>query len=253
MMKTNPLFCAAALLAGSLLTAAATPGDDLTNAVNSLTAKSGYSWKTTVVVPEDSPFHPGPTEGKTEKDGFTDVLLSMRGTTTEMVAKGGKIIVNTPDNGWQSLADLQSDQGPGRFMARMVSNFKAPAAQATDLAASAAALKTDGDVIAGDLTEAGAKALVSFGPRRGGGGGGPEVSDAKGSVKFWVKDGVLAKFEFKVTGKMSFNGNDMDVNRDTTVEIKDVGATKVTVPDEALKALSPKPAAAAAPAPATKP
>ena len=47
------LFCgAAALLAGSLLTAAAAPGDDLTNAVNSLAGQSGYSWKATVVVPE---------------------------------------------------------------------------------------------------------------------------------------------------------------------------------------------------------
>jgi hypothetical protein len=57
-------------------------------------------------------------------------------------------------------------------------------------------------------------------------------------VKFWIKDGVLSKYEFKVTGKVSFNGNDRDVDRTTTVEIKDVGTTKVEVSDEAKKKLS---------------
>jgi hypothetical protein len=250
-MKTKLLFSAVTLLAGSLLSAVATPGDDITNAVNSLAGQASYSWKLTVVVPEDSPFHPGPTEGKTEKGGYTDVTMSMGGNTTEFVSKGDKFAINTPDNGWQSLADLQADQGPGRFMGMMVRNFKAPAAQAADLAASAAALKQDGDVISGDMTEAGAKTLLSF--RRGGGGGGaPEVSNAKGSVKFWIKDGALSKFEFKVSGTVSFGGNDRVVDRDTTVEITGVGATKVTVPDEAMKILSPKPAADPAAAPAAK-
>ena len=52
------------------------------------------------------------------------------------------------------------------------------------------------------------------------------------------KDGVLSKFEFKVTGTMNFNGNDIDVDRTTTVEIKDVGNTKVEVPEGAKKKLS---------------
>jgi hypothetical protein len=57
-------------------------------------------------------------------------------------------------------------------------------------------------------------------------------------VKFWIQDGVLTKYEFKVTGKVNFNGNDRDVDRTTTVEIKDVGATKVEVPDDAKKKLA---------------
>jgi len=39
-------------------------------------------------------------------------------------------------------------------------------------------------------------------------------------------------------GSVSFNGNDFDVDRTTTVEIKDVGSTKVTVPDAAAKKMS---------------
>jgi hypothetical protein len=242
-MKIKLLSSAAVLLGGSLLAAHADLGDDITNAVTALSGQPNYSWKATVVVPADSQFKPGPTDGKTEKGGFTDVTTSMRDNTIEIASKGDKIAVNTPDNGWQSIADLESDQGPGRFMAMMARNSaKGPAGQAETLAASAASLKKDGDVISGDLTEAGAKAMLSFRPR-GGGGGGPEISDAMGSVKFWITDGALTKFEFHVSGKMSFNGNDRDVDRDTTVEIKDVGTTKVTVPDEALKIIAPKPAA----------
>ena len=48
----------------------------------------------------------------------------------------------------------------------------------------------------------------------------------------------LAKYEFKVSGKVTFNGNDRDVERTTTVEIKDIGSTRVDVPEAAKKKLS---------------
>jgi hypothetical protein len=74
-----------------------------------------------------------------------------------------------------------------------------------------------------------------FGGR--GGGTGPEISGAKGSVKFWVKDGVLSKYQLNLKGSISFNGNDRDIDRTTTVEIKDIGSTKIELPDEAKKKL----------------
>lgn len=235
-MKRNLLCGAIALLAGSLLAADSSPKDDVTNAAKKLADAANYTWKTTVTVPEGSQFRPGPTDGKTEKDGFTVVNMSRRDTTMEVVMKGDKAAVNSPDNGWQALSEMDQE-GPGRFLGMMVRNFKAPAAQAVQLVSDAKELKQDGDVISGDLTEDGAKSLLSFGPRRGGGEG-PQISNAKGSVKFWVKDGVLSKYEFKVQGTMSFNGNDRDIDRTTTTEISDVGTTKVTVPDEAKKKLS---------------
>lgn len=36
---------------------------------------------------------------------------------------------------------------------------------------------------------------------------------------------------------MTWNNNDIDIDRTTTVEIKDVGATKLSVPEEAKKKL----------------
>jgi hypothetical protein len=78
------------------------------------------------------------------------------------------------------------------------------------------------------------------------GDGSIQNSKPKGSVEFRVKDGQLTKFEFKLTGKADFNGNEFDVDRDTTIEISDVGATKVEVPAEAKKKLDSLPTAAGA-------
>lgn len=236
-MKRNIMFGAAALLAGSLIAAEPSPKDDITSAAKKLGEKANYSWKTTIVVPEDSPFKPGPTEGKIEKDGFTHITMQFGDNTTQAVMKGDKGAGTNPEGAWQSLAELDNSEGPARFLAWMIRNFKSPAAQAGELASDAKELKKDGDVYSGDLTEDGAKLLLSF-RRRGSSGDGPAVSNPKGSVKFWLKDGALSKFEFKVRGKVTFNNNDMDVDRTTTVEIKEVGTTKLNVPEEAKKKLS---------------
>ena len=235
-MKKSMLFSPMALMTISLIAADSNPKDDVTSAAKKLGEKANYSWKTTVVVPESAQFRPGPTEGKTEKDGFTHVTMSFGDNTTQAVLKGDKAAVTNREGEWQSLADLDNAEGPGRFLGFFVRNIKTPAVQAADLAAAAKDLKKEGDAYSCDLTEEGAKTLLTFRPR--GGGDGPTVSNAKGSVKFWLKEGELSKYEFKVTGKVSFNGNDRDVDRATTVEVKDVGTTKVEVPEGAKKKLS---------------
>ena len=163
-------------------------------------------------------------------------------TTTEVIKKGDKTAFTNRDGEWQSLAEAEGQEGGGaRFRGAMVRNLQSPAQQATNIIAGVKELKKDGDAFVGDLTEDGAKRLMQFRGGRGGaagGGEGPTISDAKGSAKFWIKDGVLSKFEFKVSGKMEFNGNQMDQDRTTTVEIKDVGTTKVEVPEAAKSKLS---------------
>jgi hypothetical protein len=235
MKKTLLATAILASLALSLSAADSTPKDDITAAAKKLADTPNYSWKNTVVVPEDAPFRPGPTDGKLEKGGFTHLTIHWNDNPIQAVLKGDKFAAMTQD-GWQSSSELANAEGPGRFMGMMLRNFKAPAAQAIQLAEGAKELKKDGDVVSGDLTEEGAKTFLSFRGRVG--GDGPSVSGAKGSVKFWLKEGALSKYEFKVKGKVSFNGNDFDQDRTTTVEIKDVGTTKVEVPEEAKKKLS---------------
>jgi hypothetical protein len=239
-MKTFLLSATMTLLAGSLLAADASPKDDVKAAAAALGAETNYTWQATVEVPPDSQFKPGPTDGKTEKGGFTTLSFSFGDNTTAAVIRGTNGAIQT-DDGWKTLADAMKDNGDGGFnptvfMARMVRNYKVPAVEAAHLADLAQALKQDTNAISGDLTEAGAKELLTF-RRRGNGGDGPTVSNAKGSVKFWIEDGKLMKYQYHVAGTVSFNGNDRDVDRTTTVAIKDVNATKIDVPADAKKLL----------------
>ena len=236
-MKKKLLLSSILFVAATLVAADSTSKDEVKNAAKKLAEKSNYSWRTTYENAGGGGFQMGPVEGKTEKDGMTYIKVTRNDNTTEAVLKGEKGAIKMADEGWRSLADAaQDDQGPGRFAARMIRNFRAPAADAEDIAAKVNELKSSDGVYSGDLTEAGAKQLMTF-RMRGGGGNGPEVSGAKGSAKFWIKDGVLTKYQYNVKGTVSFNGNDRDVDRTTTVEIKDVGTTKVSVPEEAEKKL----------------
>ncbi len=235
-MKLTCLMVAATLTASvSLLAADATPKDDVLAAAKKLGDAANYSWHATVEVPESSPFKPGPTDGKTEKGSFTELTLRFGDNTTHALTKGDKFAATNPDGDWQSAADMENAEGPARFMGGMLRNYKTPAAQAEELAGFAKDLKKDGDAYSGDLTEQGAKTLLTF--RRRAGGEGPSIANPKGNVKFWLKDGALVKYVFNVKGTMSFNGNDFDQDRTTTVEIKAVGTTKIEVPDAAKKKL----------------
>jgi hypothetical protein len=239
-MKRNILSGMMALLAGSLLAADAGPKDEVKKAAAALGNEANYTWHATVEVPADSQFKPGPTDGKTEKSGYTTLTFSFGDNTTEGVKKGTNGAVKA-DDGWKSLDEAMKDDGnggfnPTLFLARVVQNYRLPAVEAASLADAAKELKTDTNSISGDLTEAGAKEWLTF--RRGrSAGGGPAVTNPKGAVKFWIKDGKLAKYQYHVEGTVSFNGNDVEVVRTTTVEIKDVNSTKITVPDDAKKIL----------------
>jgi hypothetical protein len=235
-MKTVLSCITLALVAAPLLAADSNPKDDVVAAAKKLGAQSNYSWKETVVVPEDSPFKPGPTEGKLEKGGVTYFTLSFGDNTTKIFLKNGQSAISNPDGGWASVKELESDEGPERFTAMIVRAFQAPANQVEELAGTAKELKQDGGVISSDMTEAGAKSQFRIG----------NVTDPKGSVKFWIKDGQVSKYEFRLIGKADFGGNEFDVDRDTTVEINGVGTTKIDVPADAKKKLESAPAATAA-------
>jgi len=221
------LVLSALALAAPAMVAVADAKDDVSAAAKKLADTGSYAWHTAVEGGFSST-----TDGQTQKDGTSALKLTFGDNTREVLIKGDKAAVKT-DDGWKSSAELADAQGPERFMARMATTFRAPAAQATEAVDKVKELKKDGDAYSADLTEEGAKDLLSFAGRRGGNNQGPQIYNAKGNIKFWVKDGALAKFQYTVEGKMTFNGEDRDVNRTTTTEIKDVGSTKVEIPADA--------------------
>ena len=237
-MLKQLMFGAVVCMTGVAL--AADASEEVTNACQKLSDASNYSWKQTIENGGGGGFGAGTQEGKIEKDGYTLISLTFGDNSFQVAMKGGKGVVKTED-GWKTSEELADEQGPVRFLGMMARNFKAPADQAKDTASKAKELKHEEDVYSADLSGDDAKALFMMGMRgrRGGNNGGqaPEISNAKVSLKYWIKDGVLSKYQLHTTGTISFNGNDRDIDRTTTVEISDVGNTKVEVPDDAKKKL----------------
>src|SRR5689334_19381124 len=83
-MKANSLWCAATLLTLTVY-AADSAKDEVVAAAKKLGEQPNYSWNSTVVVPEGTQFRPGPTEGKTDKDGLTYVKSTFGDFTTQTV------------------------------------------------------------------------------------------------------------------------------------------------------------------------
>jgi hypothetical protein len=158
--------------------------------------------------------------------------MSTRDGSREIYIQGTNAVLTNPDGGWETLADAANDnEGPGRFIAGMVRNFKAPADQVLAVLPDCQDLEETNGVYRSDLTPDSAKKLLTF--RRGN----ATVSDASGSLMFWVSNGELTKFETKLKGTVTVNDNPMTIDRDTTVEISDIGSTTIQVPDEVSKLL----------------
>jgi hypothetical protein len=255
------IFLSLALASAPLFAADAGTKDEVKAAAKKLAEAPNYSWTSTTESAGGNQgnqgnqgagrFRIGPTEGKTQKDGLTAIKMTRGENATEAVIKGGKSAVKT-ENGWKTADELSADssadnnaqqgnrrRGGGQFLGRMLQNIKTPAVQAEELVGKVKELKKAEDAYSGDLTDEAVKELLTFGGgRRPGGNEPPAPTNTSGAVKFWLKDGALAKYEIKVQGTMSFNNNERNIGRTTTVEIKDVGSTKVEVPEEAKAKVS---------------
>jgi opacity protein-like surface antigen len=225
---------AALVLLGSTAPVWADAKDDVQAAAAKLADSGSYSWTTTM---ESGQFSSN-SSGKTQKDGFTSLSLTLGDNTTLVVLKGNKSVIKT-DDGWKTAEEVAQQQqdgqpNPMRFVARMVQTYKSPAEQASDYAGKAPDLQKTDDGFSGNLSEEAAKDLMTFRRRNAAASTQPAaVKNAKGSVKFWIKDGVLSKMQYEVSGTVTFNDQDRDIDRTTTIQITDVGSTQPDVPDEA--------------------
>ena len=183
----HPLFLSLALLTAAALYAAdSSPKDEITAAAKKLDSQTNYSWKATVVVPDSAPFKPGPTEGKTEKDGFTYVEISFGDNITEAVKKGDKAVV-TVEGEWKLASELENDEGFGRFIGSLAKNMKTPAAQVLEAIPQTREWKKEGDVYSAEFTPDGVNKQYRFG----------EPQHPKGAIKVCVKDGIVSNMEVK--------------------------------------------------------
>jgi hypothetical protein len=219
------------LLASTLVGAAASPKEEVAGAIKKLAEQSGYAWTYTPKTEGTSAGRiQGPVEGKTEKDGFTYLKGSAGDVTLEIGLKGEKMVVNY-NGDWLSTAEI----GENNRTVQRLRALKKADQEAAELLGKAAAITKDTDgAYSGDMTAEAAKELFALLGRRA-----AEAPVAKGSMKFWTKNGQLSRYEFTIGGKITTGEEkrEVDVSRTATVEIKDVGATKVSLPDDARRKL----------------
>jgi hypothetical protein len=232
-MKPTLILALICVLIRGACAAETAPADQVRTAVTAIKAATNYSWTTTLKI-ANSPFDPGPIKGQTEKAGFAMVTQQLGDNNLEAVFKGDKIVMKREGH-WET-------PDPSDFFMSMAATWitrMGPAGdEAASLIARAKELKADNGALAGDLSEAGVKELLNFGPRDG---GFPPPTNAHGSVRFWLKDGALVKFESHLAAKMvgpNQESFDFDMTRTTAVEA--VGSTKVGIPAEAKHKLESK-------------
>lgn len=221
---------------GALVAADGDAKSEVKAAAKKVADKGNYSWTSTPKLAGGGGgggnFRPGPTEGQTDA-GTVHLKMSFGDRNPEAVKKGEKVAMKGED-GWESVDDIEGNRA---FMARRLKTMKAPAEEAQELAEKTKSLKKEGEAITGELTEEAVKGLLSWGPRNPNSNR-PEPKNAKGEVKFWIKDGALNKYEYHVKGTIvGREDQEFEVDRTTTIEIKDVGTTKLNVPEEAKKKL----------------
>jgi hypothetical protein len=184
----------------------------------------------------------GPVSGQIEKDQFTHVTQP----GVQFVAKGGQAAVLVGDYWMtidqaasRGGGESGGRGGQGGFNPATISGFKLPAASAEEIVAKASDLKRDGETVTAALDAQTVNELLGgggFGGRRGGGqqqpaaggkdgakgkdaakgkgafgkrgneafGGG--LTNAKGTVTFSIKDGLLTQFTLALSGTREFRG-----------------------------------------------
>jgi len=223
----------------------ADPAADLTAAAEKLATATSYAWSQTTSFGGN--FGDRTTSGKKGSGGYILVTMPGRDQEFQVLSRKGKAAMQR-DGAWVVPDPDGEEQGPGRWVARMVQNLREPVTDAKDLVSKVKEVKQEGGNYKATLDETAAKELMSFRGfgRRGGGGGGqgggggapPEVTGAGGSVTFTVTDGVLTGYELTLTGRMTFNGEERDVNRTTKVAFTGVGSTTFDIPEAAAGLLA---------------
>ena len=222
------VFCLSGALLGEEV------NQELVASATKLAEADSYSWKS---VTNDGADNGSTliTDGKTDKTGYATVNLNSGDFYVRLVIKGTSGAINAGD-GWKTADDLTDNRRAARFLSSTVRGFKSPAVLAQEFATHAKDLRSEEDAYVTDVSGNEAAQLLSpMANLRGG----REMSNAKATVRFWVRDGVLSRYQVHATYTVTRNGNDTQIDRTTTVDFSDVGSTMVEVPDDMKKKLEP--------------
>jgi hypothetical protein len=221
----------------------AAPADDVSAAAKKLADAPNYAWTRTQEV-ANSQFNFGPSEGATEKDGFTVTKASFNGNDIVTARKGDQRVTKGQDGNWLTPEELRAQfqgggggnggGGRGGRGGGFGGGQQNPAEELAALVGQTKDLKATDGIITGTLSEEAVAPRLSLGGGRGGQTP-PAPKNASGTAKFWLKDGAITKYQTHVKGTVAGRDGDMERDVTVTIELKNVGSTKVDVPAEAKK------------------
>ena len=220
------------ILTSALPAAGASPKDTLIAATTQLGEKANYSWTASTREADGSSGPLGPIDGKAEKSGLTYLSFTIGSILVEVYRDGPKGAAQVLMGGWRTLDEVAGMGGTPATIVRYVRAYKAPAGESAHLAGKVTDLKEADGAFSGDLKEDAVKELLLLGARSRQGQE-PQATGAKGSIRFWIEDGLLTKYEIKVQGKVTAGDRESTIDRTTTVELKKIGSTKMAVPPDA--------------------
>jgi hypothetical protein len=231
-MKKSLIIGLIGLLAHTLCAADGGPKDKATKATKQLGDKANYSWTMTMKEGDGSPSRLGPIEGKANKDGLTYLSFSIGGIPVEVYMNSGKGTAKALE-GWQTFDEIAQTGGTAAAVVRFLRSYKAPGTDVKSLPEKVKEIKETEGTLSGELKEDAAKELLENTTPRREGQEAPKVANPKGTVKFWIQNDALTKYEVNIQGKVTTGDRESDVNRTTIIEIKDAGTTKLELPAEA--------------------
>ena len=235
-MKNALIIGLIGLLAPTLIAAESDPQAKVASATRQLGDKPNYGWTTTIRDGGVNPVQHPPIVGKTDKGGLV-YLRFMNGTTpSEVYMNGQKGTVSGP-TGWRTFDEIAKPGGFAAGLVRMLRSWKAPVPEATDLLGKVKDVKEVEGVLSGELKADAAKEFLEFVAPTFQGQEPPRIADPDGTVRFWIQDGMLKKYEFSVHGRIIRGEQESQASRTTQVEIKNIGTTKLDVPEEAKQKL----------------
>ena len=230
-MKCSLLVALLGILGPLGSTSAADFQVQLKDAALALAAKPNYSWTAAFQIEGTSASgRAGQTLGKTERNGYTFFTSTLGDNRVEIVLNGDKGAINR-EGTWQTVEEIEKTDAA--WLARRLRTFKPPAEDAAQMTEHLRNIKQEANgVYSGELNDEGVKELITRGRKRDG-----VVSKPKGAMKFWIAEGQLVKYQYTVEAVIAGDADpkEVEVRRSVVIEIKEVGATQVAVPEPVKK------------------
>jgi len=199
---------------------------------------TSYSWSTKTEL-IGAPVDSTTVYGKSGTNGFA-LLEIRREKVSYLVFKLGNQGMVKTASGWKAEAELAGLSGTALNTALILLKSESPTEEFSHLLKEVSGLKSEPDgSYSGQLPVGTVLRLFnSVPPPAGGSAKMPEVRNPNGTLRIWLQNGFLHKYVLELNGNISLSFFSHEVQRVSTVEIKDVGTTQFEIPSEAKAKLS---------------